>query len=683
MHKFNFIKIVAILLALIPVIAFAQTPRNELTPGSKSPQTGEKQIEPVIQLWKLDGYGAFRDSIRLDTLLDNYHLYNPVYKDAITVSYVGNYGTPYLNHNFFKRNSDIDFFFLRTRGAYLLTPERVEYYNTRTPYTLLDFSQSEHRTRKNETRFNVLHTQNISPYWNFTFRYDQARSVGQYKNQDAKNNFVTLYSSYNKDKLRIHGGFITNSIQNKENGGLDGDDQIFSGDDTDLLNVNLTSTQSIFSNFYVFANGEYRIGRYIETGEERVIEAAEGEPEQVIPVTEFKPLVGFLYSFEYQNHKKEFIEDEDTTTFFRETFYDDNYTKDSIRFRKIENILQIKQYENPDSKTSFGKRVYLGNELNSRSMPEEFVEIAYPFDFPEHIFGTQPENWGIDSMVQRKYFNNSNVYVGGGIFRQTGSFWKWNFDGKIYVLGRRSGQTELSGIISKPLKLFGDSLAGLNITGQIENRVPEYFQEEFYAKHNRWKNNLKMEQRMIAKGSLKAPGRNLELGFNYSLINNFIYNDTAGVPSQFGGQLLVLAAHADKDFALNNFHFRTRLLWQKSSNENVLHLPDFSTFVSANYNFVISKVMFTSIGIDTRYNTNYYADAYDPSTGFFHIQNEKKLGNFPYIDAHVNLRLKRTRAFFKMINIGSEFIDREYFTTPHYPMNRMTFRLGVAWAFYD
>jgi len=41
-----------------------------------------------------------------------------------------------------------------------------------------------------------LHTQNVSPYWNFTFRYDQARSVGQYKNQDAKNNFVTLDSSY-------------------------------------------------------------------------------------------------------------------------------------------------------------------------------------------------------------------------------------------------------------------------------------------------------------------------------------------------------------------------------------------------------------------------------------------------------------------------------------------------------
>jgi len=192
-----------------------------------------------------------------------------------------------------------------------------------------------------------------------------------------------------------------------------------------------------------------------------------------------------------------------------------------------------------------------------------------------------------------------------------------------------------------------------------------------------------MEQRMTARGSFKSPERKLEIGLNYSVINNFIFNDTLGIPSQHEGQLLVLSAFADNDFNYRNLHFRTRLLWQKASNEQVLHLPDFSAFVSAYYQFVISKVMFTQIGVDARYNTRYYADAYAPSTGFFHLQDEKKLGGFPYMDAYASLRLKRTRVFFKLINVGTEFINREYFTTPHYPMNRMTFRLGVAWSFYD
>jgi len=633
-------------------------------PGGEIAETKNpdiEEIEPLIKKWELEGFGAFEDSIKLDTMLDYFHIYNPVYEDAITATYVGNYGTPYLNNNFFKRDQGIDFLFLQTRAAYLLTPEKIEYYNTRTPYTMLDFSQSEHRTRKNETRFNVLHSQNINPYLNFTFRYDQARSAGQYKNQDSKNNFVTLYSNYNKDKLRIHAGFITNSIQNSENGGLENDSLIFSDDDTDLLNVNLTSTRSEFGSNYFFATGEYRLGKYVDTGEERVINSEDGEEEQVIPVTEFKPFVGFIYSFEYQNHLKEFIDKEDTTSnFFRNTYYSNDYIKDSIRYRMLQNVFQIKQYENPDRKTSFGKRAYIGQQhvLNSFQGPIE----------------------GKNNRQRKPY---SNIYVGGGIFRETGSFWRWNFDGKFYLLGRRSGQTELSGVITKPLRLFGDSLAGLNIRGSIENTMPELFQEEFYSNHSRWKNDLKMEQRMTARGRLESPLRNLYMGFNYSLINNFIYNDTLGVPSQFGGQLLVLAAHVDKDFNYRGLHFRTRLLWQKASNETVLHLPEFSAFISAYYSFVISKVMHTRIGVDTRYNTNYYADAYDLSTGLFHLQNEKKLGDFPYIDAHVNLQLKRTRVFFKMMNIGTEFINREYYTTPHYPMNRMTFRLGVAWAFYD
>ncbi len=659
MGKIKLITIILVGLYLVPLLAIAQIPPDMPMEGGAEPDfSEEKEIDPFIQLWKLDDYGAFKDSSFLDTLLDDFHLYHPVYDDAISATYLGNYGTPYLNNNFFNRDHSNDFFFLQTREAYLLDPSKIEYYNTRTPYTVLDFSQSEHRTRKNETRFNVLHTQNINPYLNVTFRYDQARSAGQYKSQDAKNNFVTLYSNYNKDNWSFHGGFITNSIQNAENGGLDADSLIFSDDDTDLLNVNLNSTRSKFGSTHLFFNGEYKIGRRVEMGEQSVMNE-EGE-EEFIPVREFKPVVGFIYAFNYQNHYKEFTEDEDTTDFFRNTYFDDAYVKDSIRYRAIENNFQLKQYENPDRKVSFGKRAFIG---------QQFVKTS--------------SSGPIQGINNRESENYSNIYAGGGIFRQTGSFWRWDIKGKIYFLGRNAGQTEISGLITKPFPFLGDSLAGLSISGRIENRVPDVYQQEYYSNHSKWKNDLKMEQNMTARGSFVSPGRDMELRFNYSLINNYIYNDTLGVPSQDDGQLLVLSALADKGWQLGNFNLRSRLLWQMASNEDVLHLPDFSAFVSAYYKFIVSKVLYTQIGVDTRFYTRYYADAYDPSTGLFHVQNDQQVGDFPYIDAHVNVRLKRTRVFFKMMNIGSEFLNKPYFTTPHYPMNRRTWRIGVAWTFYD
>lgn len=693
MYKKSVINILFFIGLLIPGIALCQgRPQVRGTDGSQNiPEmqnqgrndASQKQIEPKIELWYLDGYGAFKDSAKMDTLLDYYHIYHPVFKNTLTASYVGNYATPYLDNNFFKRDSKIDFYFLRSREAYLLTPQSVKYYNTRTPYTLLDFSQSEHRTRKNETRFNVLHTQNVNPWWNFTFRYDQARSAGQYKNQETKNNFVTLYSSYNKDRLRVHGGFISNSILNSENGGLKKDANLLEEPDTDFLDVNLTAVRSEFANSFFYATGEYRIGRFNEIVVEQE-ELPDGEEEEPTTVKEFKPFAGVIYSFEYQNNRKEYIDEEGSTNpFFQNTYYGNDYTKDSIRFRQIRNIVQLKQYENPERKTSFGKRVFLGNELNWGTMPGEYVEVPFPFDFPESVLGPKPDNWGVDSLVQTRNISYSNVFVGGGIFRETGKFWTWNFDGRIFLLGRNAGQTEINGIISKPMSFLGDSLGLLSIKGSIENRMPDYFQETFYSNRIRWNENLKMEQRMTVNGTLEIPRRKLELNANYAIINNFIYNNSESIPSQFGGQLLVLSAYADKDFNLGNLHFRTRLLWQKPSNEEILHLPDFSAFVSTYYKFVISKVLFTQIGFDVRYNTAYYADAYNPATGLFYLQSEEKLGDFPYIDVHANLRLKRTRLFFKMMNIGTEFIDKEYYTTPGFPMNRMTFRMGVAWAFYD
>jgi hypothetical protein len=473
-----------------------------------------------------------------------------------------------------------------------------------------------------------------------------AKSAGQYNAQASKNNFVTLYSSYNKDNLNIYGGFITNTVKNEENGGLTSDTLLFNGAETELLNTNLNNSKSNFKGTYYYVNGEYRFGKIIETEKDSGL---------------FRPIFGIGLSSQYERHRQEFYDEEETgNTFFKNTYFGEDYIKDSVRFNKLSNVLQLKQYENAERKTSFGTRAFLGVDLINTTSPG-------------------PDTTNYESVKN----NYSNIYVGGGIFREKGKFWTWNFDGTIYLLGAKAGQTELSGIISKPFRIFKDSLASLVIAGYINNMAPDYFQEEFYSNHFRWDNNLSMEQRMDVNGSIISPKFKLKLTGNYAIINNYIYNNYEGIPSQTNKELLVLSAFADKDFNYRNLHLRIRALWQQASNQEYIHLPALSGFVSAYYKFVISKVLFTQIGADTRYNTKYYADAYSPATGLFYLQNEKKYGNYPYIDVYANLRLKRTIVYFKMLNIGTNFLDGEYITTPNYPMPRSSFRFGLSWLFYD
>lgn len=613
------------------------------------PEVDEK-IEANVYTWNLSGNGAFINNTILDTLQDYFHIFNPIHKNSITSTFTGNYGGSYLNNDFFARKYNNDFFFLHTHDAYLLTPDNIRYYNTTTPYTMLEYSQSEKQREHNETRFNVLHSQNVTDRLNFTLKYDQAKSDGQYDEQVNKNSFISLYSSYNSDIFNVHGGFISNSIANLENGGLVNDDELLDEEIRplpDVLSINLLGASVKYKNSYYFATAEYKLGKYIKSENEEEV---------------FKPWVGFIYSVEVSQNLRQFKEDElkldANSAFFGPTLLDTLVTNDSIRLNRITNIFQIKQYETPEKKASFGKRAFIGVDL---------VRTVHP-------------GLSYESVSKGRY---TNLFVGGGIFRNEGNFWKWNAEGKFFITGYRSGQTEISASIWKPIPFFKDSLASIKIDGRLETLVPDYFQENFGSNRIRWDNRLNNEQRMTAGFTFSSPKRQLEAGVNYALINNYIYNDTIGVPRQTKREILVLSAFLNKGFTLKNFHIKARFLAQKSSLQEFIHLPEFSAHLSVYYKFVISKVLFTQLGIDARYNTEYYADAYHPATGLFYLQNEKKIGNYPYLDGYASLKLKRTRIFFKYINIGSGFINKEYFGAFHYPMNAMTFRLGVAWSFYD
>jgi outer membrane receptor protein involved in Fe transport len=105
--------------------------------------------------------------------------------------------------------------------------------------------------------------------------------------------------------------------------------------------------------------------------------------------------------------------------------------------------------------------------------------------------------------------------------------------------------------------------------------------------------------------------------------------------------------------------------------------------MSINFKLLISKVLHTNFGVDVRYSTAYYAEAYSPATAQYYWQNQQKIGNFPIVDLHANLKLKRTRAFFQLQNAATGFLDVQYWAAPNYPLYRRTFRLGIAWSFYD
>lgn len=623
--------------------------KNSGVESSSNPENSKKNKAPAkpkipshIKTWEISEIGSVIKKTELDTTLNFYHVYHPFYQNSISNTFTGNNGGAYLSNDFFKRNYSTDFYFIRSFDAYWLTPYIIRYYNTTTPYSLLDYSQSESRVTKNETRFNVFLSQNINKKFNYEFIYNQTKSQGQYLNQETKFHNLALATSYISNKFLSHSNIIFNRLLGQENGGIDHAIPFNDATETDQFTTQITDDAfNKLQNNNIFTVNEYRVGKTIAADTIKRIKE------------KFIPRVGFIYQAEFSNNKRRFTKT-DPTTFFKNIYDNDTLTHDSTKYSRVTNIFQIKFYEAPDRKYTFGKLAYIGND-----------QLWYSFSKATGYYPT----------------SQSNTFIGGGIFRNDGKFWQWEANGRIYLTGYRAGQTELKGVLNKPLKI-GIDTTNFRIEGSLKTTVPDYYDQYFYSNHFQWKNNFDNINEMTIRSSISSQELKATIGANYSLIGNFIYNNENALPTQ-SNELLILSAYLKKDFERDHWVVRIQALAQKASNGNLIHLPAFAGFISLNYRTVISKVMHFQIGADTRYNTAFYADAYEPATARFYWQNKTLIGNYPYVDLHLNLKLKRTRFFFTLMNAASGIAGNNYFMAPDYPYMRRTYRIGLAWSFYD
>ena len=125
------------------------------------------------------------------------------------------------------------------------------------------------------------------------------------------------------------------------------------------------------------------------------------------------------------------------------------------------------------------------------------------------------------------------------------------------------------------------------------------------------------------------------------------------------------------------------MIWQETFNRDVIHLPQLSAYSAIGYSHKLFKVLDMHIGAEVYYNSSFYADNYDPSTSRFYLQNEVLTGNYPYINLFGDLKLKRTRFFVKLIHVNTQLMNYNFYSTPNYPLNQMSFRFGLSWSFYD
>lgn len=176
------------------------------------------------------------------------------------------------------------------------------------------------------------------------------------------------------------------------------------------------------------------------------------------------------------------------------------------------------------------------------------------------------------------------------------------------------------------------------------------------------------------------------MAMSYDIDNEFNRTGNKVSIAQKSGAISLFTVSLSQDFKLGPLHWDNVITYQKSSDNDVIPLPDINIYSNLYLRFKIARVLKCDLGADIRYFTKYYAPDYSPALGQYAVQTGNvrvKTGNYPLVNAYANFHLKRTRFFVMMSHVNGGSGSKEYFLTPHYPLNGRIFRFGLSWNFFN
>lgn len=664
--------------------------------------------------WKIDNRLGNITPVPVDTIQSGFQNSNDMGGPTGQFNYLGNLGSPRMSRIFFDRPDDSQFIFLDPYNFSFQRPQDVVFTNTLSPFTNLTYYKSLNN-RNGEERFKSYFAINANKRLGFGFNIDYLYGRGMYTDQNTAFFNGNFFAYYRGDKYDLHFIFSNNNMKMAENGGIADDRYI-----TDPLDMaegkkqyastdiptNLNKVWNHNSGYHVFLTHRYNLGFYKNNKEKNVNDSLpqlinlptdsliNKTPNDSLRTTEkldsidvnpdFVPVTSFIHTLQVDLDKRKYITQDNSQA---QKLYEYNFFgNDSTDLTKRTSI-----------KNTFGISLREGFNKWAKAGLTAFITHEYR-DF------TLCDTTGIDDNRIFKHYKENNLSVGGELLKEQGKLLHYRILGELGIAGEDAGQFKVEGKGDLNFRLLGDTVR-LEANAFVKNLNPVFFYRHFHSKHYWWDNtDLSKIMRTRIEGTLHVGKLGTTLRVGMENVKNYTYVDNASVTvtnndgkitsyknnaivKQDGGNIQILTAMWQQKLKAGIFHLDTEVVYQKSSNETVLPLPELSAYANLYLKSALVKNVFNvELGADARYFTKYYAPDYSPVMGQFYLQNPNErieIGGYPMINVYANLQWKRTRIFVMMYHINQGSGDSNYFLAPHYPINPKMLKIGISWNFFD
>ena len=685
------------IILVFSALGFSQNPNQDSIAPQKTPP---RPILPIDSTFVT--YNAFQfDSIYLnaskviDTLTFHASDHEVLERKQTIYSTLSNTGLAHKSMRFNHLHQVGFDMSLPAFSAYMQNERNMVSYQSVLPYSEIRYVMT---TGDKEQHLNVKFGRQFTPRLFISFAFNSDFSPGVFKNCKTLNNYFWLNAHYLTENKRYGAMayYYRNKLEMQENGGIVNDENYISHSESDnsVISVNLTSATNFvvssgigFEHFFNLLpqkkittkteitrteNDSIRLDSIaplpytdsipIDTLATDSIKSTMNQ--EVVTETKVRKftLGRICHSFSYLNNKLYYNESSPSVAFYQpyDTLLNATKSTDTTLVRAIRNTLKWNS---------------LGYQKYNDDIPFFlYAGLSHGFYKVKHFNYLEGE-----TVLWRNY---QQLSVNGGIIVNLFKSTRITGQGELVTLGYQIGDFDLRGQWKQFLGTTSKNFGFATFDAEIKRQSANWFEENYYSNHFRWENDFKAATYLTF--NLKYNFKTYCIGVKQTSIANLIYFGTDARPAQFEGMFSIREAYLSFYQSLWRFEFEGFASLQKSSNEEVMHLPLLMARLKIGYSQpVFRKAATLHPSITVQYFTKYYADAYMPATRVFYLQNEVQIGNFPFIDLALAINVKKANIYVAYSNMFLLTGNYNSFIAPHYPMRDSRIFIGVNWRLFN
>lgn len=584
---------------------------------------------------------------------------------APALVYTGNLYSPHQVESFFDRKTKHDFIFANAYSLFRPDAASMIYYNTKLPITVASYSKSGGSIQAND-HLKLNFAGNLNKRMGLGSMLDYVYARGTYLDSSTKPLNWRSYFYYEGDQYKAYLSYTQSKLANQENGGIQERGHVLRPDDykrqfTDPRNMptQLTGVWNDNKMHNIHFQHSYDMGFWEERHDtvktDSVYEA-------------FIPVASIFHNIDFESWKHIFRANQGADNlggFFPDTLINKFETYDSTRYYSLSTYAGIRINEGFSRFSQFALSAFVGYEHQQYTLMQDTLN----YDF-----------------IRRRH-SSDNIWVGGQLSRQMSQYLTFNATARFAMpVGDKSGDVDIHGEVHATIP-FGRRTEGkqrtdsllLHATSSFQSTSPSYLLQHYFSNHFAWSNtDMSREKQLRIEGQAHYPRTGTSVRGGIAYLSDYHYFDTQGLPCVEGNDIEIYSIQVKQNLHAGQWlNWDNSVMYQHSSNPEVLPLPELSAETDISLRFRIAKTLSVQAGCAAYWHSRYYAPTYQPATQQFINQDQIKCGNYAVLNGYVNCNLKRIKFFVAMHNLLEGVLTSDTFIMPYYPLTPRRFEYGV------